>query len=360
MISAARTPATGQSYLVEPRVYAPPSADLRGVHRRAGDYVTRELAERIDKPKLIADVVKTWLRYANGATTVCFAVNVEHSKHIVEQFKAAGVAAEHCDGETPEGERDWILKRLASGEISLVSNVNLFGEGFDLPRIKCVILARPTESMALYYQMTGRAMRPSPDGGPAIVLDHAGLVHRFGRVTQRLEYTLESAPQPETTAAAGHGLRTCLNCYRMVLASRTVCPECGAELKRQKDLPEFDETQDLELVGSAPVAQIGGRPVGSAPDEQYHYFLWLEEERARAGRQPGWSAWAFKKRFGVFPVSVEVDGVRYLACPASPEFVRQAMFERFAAEGESKKYKPGFAAARCKRLFGDVRKVGAA
>ena len=102
------------------------------------------------------------------------------ASHIAEEFVKAGVRAEHLDGATPTKERDAILARLASGETEVVSNCMVLTEGWDMPAIGCLILARPTKQMGLFRQMIGRALRPA-DGKPdAIILDHSGAVFRHG------------------------------------------------------------------------------------------------------------------------------------------------------------------------------------
>jgi superfamily II DNA or RNA helicase len=107
-------------YLVKTRVYAPVNPDLKGVRGQAGDYVESQLAERMDRPKLIGDIVTHWHKYGERRKTVCFASSVGHSVHIRDEFIKSGVRAEHIDGSTPKAERDASLARLASGEIELV------------------------------------------------------------------------------------------------------------------------------------------------------------------------------------------------------------------------------------------------
>lgn len=149
------TPAdlTEMGFLVPARVYAPSKPDLTGVHRQAGDYNQKELAERADTVKLIGDIVEHWHRLANGLSTVCFATSIKHSEHIVARFKAAGVPAEHIDGNTPVRDREAVLARVERGETLVVSNVGVWTEGVDVPCMTCAILARPTQSLALYLQM---------------------------------------------------------------------------------------------------------------------------------------------------------------------------------------------------------------
>jgi DNA repair protein RadD len=89
-----------------------------------------------------------------------FCVDVAHSVHVKDEFLKSGVRAEHVDGSTPKAERDAILARLASGETELVSNCMVLTEGFDLPAIGCIVLARPTKQLGLFRQMAGRGLPP--------------------------------------------------------------------------------------------------------------------------------------------------------------------------------------------------------
>jgi superfamily II DNA or RNA helicase len=158
--------------------YAPSEPDLRGVKTQAGDYQINQLAKRMDRPDLIGDVISTWHRYSQRRKTLVFCVDVPHSIHVKDEFVRSGVRAEHVDGSTPKAERDAILGRLASGETEVVTNCMVLTEGFDLPAIGCIVLARPTKQLGLFRQMAGRDLRPAPDKDNLILLDHAGAVYR--------------------------------------------------------------------------------------------------------------------------------------------------------------------------------------
>jgi DNA repair protein RadD len=84
--------------------------------------------------------------------------------------------------ETPDAERDRILKEFRAGKIQVVCNVGVLTTGFDYPELDTVVLARPTMSLALYYQMVGRCVRPHPLKDYAMVVDMVGLLDQFGRV----------------------------------------------------------------------------------------------------------------------------------------------------------------------------------
>jgi DNA repair protein RadD len=152
-----------RGWLVDCRIYAPSKPDLSKVRIIAGDYDEKQLALAVDRPKLIADIVETWMKLAQDKRTIVFATNIDHSKHIVTEFCAAGVVAEHIDAYTPAEEREAILNRLALGtDADVISNVALLAEGFDLPALECMVLARPTKSKTRWLQMIGRILRPAP------------------------------------------------------------------------------------------------------------------------------------------------------------------------------------------------------
>jgi len=161
---------SSRSFLLKTRVFAPAEPDLTGVETRVGDYVESQLAERMDRPSLVGDIIGHWHKHGERRKTVCFAVNVPHSLHIRDEFVRSGVRAEHIDGSTPKAERDAVLARLASGATEIVTNCMVLTEGWDMPEVSCCILARPTRKMGLYRQMVGRVLRPAPDKFNAIVL----------------------------------------------------------------------------------------------------------------------------------------------------------------------------------------------
>jgi len=62
--------------------------------------------------------------------------------------------------------------------------------GFDYPELETVLIARSTMSLALYYQIVGRIMRPHPDKVSGWVVDLGGNIDFFGRIeTMRIRET---------------------------------------------------------------------------------------------------------------------------------------------------------------------------
>ena len=85
-------------------------------------------------------------------------------------------------GDTPKAERERILEGFKAGEIKVVVNVGVLTTGFDYPELDTIIMARPTKSLSLWYQIVGRAIRPSPLKEKGWVVDLCGNLNRFGKV----------------------------------------------------------------------------------------------------------------------------------------------------------------------------------
>jgi superfamily II DNA or RNA helicase len=227
-----KDPATGKPYLVSTRVFAPGGVDPSKLHVRAGEYVKSEVAEACDKPKLIGDIVAEWLKHAEGRSTIVFSGGIPASKKLVAKFIEAGVKAEHLDGTTEKLDREAILERLNSGVTTVVSNMGVLTEGFDCPRVSCVVLARPTKSMGLYLQCVGRALRPYPGKSDCLILDHVNATRDHGFVDEDREWSLAAgvkrAPKEKVTSVA-----TCKMCFFTFAAGPRACPNCGAVIPKQ-------------------------------------------------------------------------------------------------------------------------------
>jgi len=286
-----------QKYLVPTRVYAPVDPDLKGVRTVAGDYVESQLAERMDRAKLVGDIVTHWLKYGERRRTVAFAINVGHSIHIRDEFIKAGVRAEHLDGETPKDERDAILARLASGETELVTNCMVLTEGWDCPDLGCIVLARPTKKMGLYRQMIGRGLRPAQGKTDCIVLDHSGAVYRHGLVEDPVAWTLdpdERAEAPAHTARLNREAPKLLECSQCsaIRVGGQPCPACGFLPKRP--------AQAVDVI-DGDLVPLGIRPGPMPIEERRSFHAQLRGLANERGHKPGWAAHKYREKFGDFP-----------------------------------------------------------
>jgi len=282
-------------YLVPTRVNAPSRPDLEGVRTIGGDYSEKQLAERMDRPQLIGDVVSHWHRIAERRRTIVFATSIAHSAHLADEFNRADVAAAHLDGATPIADRDAIMARLATGALDVVVNCGVIGEGVDVPDVGCIVLARPTKSIVLYRQMIGRGLRPAPGKADCIVIDHAGAVFEHGFIDEPIVWTLapdQRAERPKKAARdAGRApkLTTCPECT----ATRWKHQPCSACGWRPRPKPQPIEVHDGEL---EEMRRDGSR-VKYEIDPIWYYcqLLWISRER---GYSQGWAWHKVNEKFG--------------------------------------------------------------
>jgi len=111
--------------------------------------------------------------------------NVLVFTRFVEEAAAVARAipgAELVSADTPPKERDRIIGGFRSGRIPVVCNVGILTTGFDYPELEAVVMARPTMSLALWYQVVGRGIRPHPGKDHTVVVDMAGNFRIFGKV----------------------------------------------------------------------------------------------------------------------------------------------------------------------------------
>lgn len=106
----------------------------------------------------------------------------EEAEGLTAKLQSKGIQAAIVTGETPKKEREAILEKFKNGIIKVVSNVGVLTTGFDYPALDTVILARPTKSLSLYYQMVGRAIRPC-QGKDGWIIDLGGSYRVFGKVS---------------------------------------------------------------------------------------------------------------------------------------------------------------------------------
>lgn len=288
-----------QGFLSDYEYYAPDVPDLAKIGRKGWDYNQRDAGEEMARPKLIGSVVRHYKKLARGKRAVCFCMNVEHSLRTVEEFRANGVPAAHIDANTPLTERRRILNDLADGRIWVVCNVELITTGFDLSSqvgrdvpVECVILCRPTMSLALFLQMVGRALRRKPY--PAIILDHAGNSAVHGYPDDEREWSLDGDEKSKGKREGPLPPITCGGCFRQVRRpAPPCCPSCGKPLIIMAE-PKPIEVADGDLhlqTDEDKARQRAARKQEENDATTLHDLVELARKRGYANPQ----GWAFKK-----------------------------------------------------------------
>lgn len=173
-------------------ITTPGEIDLSQVQITAGDYNKRQLIQAVRQAQINGDTVPHWRKYAEGLQTIVFCVDLDHAAETVGEYEMAGIPAAVIDGMMPKEIRNEIIEKYRKRIIIVLINVGIFTEGFDLPTIACVQLLRPTKSVSLAYQMIGRALRPDGIKSEATILDHVGLFHDMGSVTDPVRWELSA------------------------------------------------------------------------------------------------------------------------------------------------------------------------
>lgn len=326
-----------EGFLHNPHVYAGTTMpDLRKVGRVMGDYRLSQLADAMNKPDLVGDVVATWKRLANDLPTICFAVDIEHSRSLCNEFNRAGVKAVHVDGGTGKDERSSVKYLMTDCGYKVLCNVNLFTEGWDLPMLECCIIARPTASLCLHLQMLGRIMRLHQGKDGCLVLDHAGnhLVH--GPATRPIAYSLGGSI---LDSAHGYGMTTCPECYAIHDRAQKQCPSCGY-------IP-------LPSEKNAHVIRLEDGTLVEYSDSDFfvrdEYYKQLCEAAELMGYKPGWIAYRYYERFGVWPT---VTSRGLLNVDEAGMDDKREVYKGLLQKARENGYKDGWASHKYKDQFG--------
>ena len=273
--------------------YAPTVADLSGLKIKNGEFDTKSSEIALSKPKIFGDVIKYYQKFANQVKAICYCVSVKHSKAMMQEFKNAGISAEHIDGETPKQERSQIIEDFRNDKIQILCNVDLISEGFDVPDCGCVIMLRPTQSLTLYIQQSMRCMRYQKNK-KSIIIDHVGNYARHGMPDDDRDWTLEGNPKKHMKRQnedAEINTKRCPECYAVFIpqAFPVKCPDCGYIFPIQGRELETDETAELQ--------KIEGFHFQSKPVSACKSYAELLEYAIGHGYKKGW-AWHQAKRMG--------------------------------------------------------------
>ncbi len=249
-------------YLTEYKIFAPPSdLDMSQVKtsKATGDFNPADTKKAVRESHIIGDVVSHYLRIAPGKLGVTFATDVETATDIAARFNAAGVPAEVVSAKTPGSERADILRRFKRRELLQLVNVDLFGEGFDLPAIEVVSMARPTQSYGLYVQQFGRALRLLDGKLFALIIDHVSNVERHGLPDAPRTWSLERREKRSKSSTSDLiPMQTCKACTFSYQKITSICPDCGyTAVPAGRSSPELVDGDLIEL-DAATLARMRG------------------------------------------------------------------------------------------------------
>lgn len=223
---------------------------------KSGDFDATDNALHLDKKAIYGNILK----YIDlGKKTIIYSPTVDYSKkleaRINEHFNAR-ISAEF-NGTTPQNERDKIIDDFENNRIKILINVDLIGEGFNVPSCDCVFLLRATQSLTLYIQQAGRALRSDPQNPNkrASIFDFVGNIYRFGFPDATRVWSLSSTLKNTHKHETVHDsliVKTCLNCLRSFIPSQMLpnrcCPFCNAYIQLNTKEIQIQDKKKLALI----------------------------------------------------------------------------------------------------------------
>lgn len=214
---------------LSPYVVIAPEVDVAELRRRGADFDLKQAAKK-RKPQIVGDAIANYVKYAAGKRFVLFEVTVDKAKESARLFEAAGFRVACIDGSMAKADRKELVKMFRDGFLDGLTTCDLISEGFDLPAIEVAICLRPTESLALWIQQFGRALRPFPGKERAIILDHAGNTMRHLWLPEsEVEWSLSGKAKIKGLTDSGPAVRTCPFCHAAQFATAGLdsCKVCG-------------------------------------------------------------------------------------------------------------------------------------
>ena len=252
---------TSLGFLAPFKYYAAKNKDVDDKKLRrssTGDYVTASIEEAVSH-KIYSHTVDEYLDKADGKQAVVYTYSVEAANHLATEFNARGITAEAVDATTPPQVRDTAVHSFRDQQLKVLVNVNLFTEGIDLPNVDCVIMVRPTMSLALYMQFSMRCLNPRP-GKTAVIIDQVGNWERFGLPNADRDWkALAKSKKAKSLKRGGVQVIQCPDCFGVVEKNEVednTCPQCGySPLVKKRDYEER-KAELIEIKESDQVKRI--------------------------------------------------------------------------------------------------------
>ena len=218
-----------ENWLCDSRTVQPPAEQriIGGeVDRLSGEFTESGivLANKNRPHVMTAGVLEFWQKHAGNGPTIAYAVSVEHAHNLRDVFNNAGIAAAVILGNSSSEERNKAISGFKEGTIKVLVNVIVATEGFDLPDASCIVISRPTQSLALFLQMVGRGLRPKENGGSCVILDLAANSEIHGLPEEERQWSLR--PRGEQDPGDAPVVR-CPECGTVSHAASHHCGNCG-------------------------------------------------------------------------------------------------------------------------------------
>lgn len=299
---------TEHHFLAPFKYYGLGDIDRSKLRKAHGDYSTSSMDNAISH-QIYGHIVQQYQRLASDKQAVVYCHSIASAKEVTNKFHQAGISAEEIDGDTDQKLRDRLVQRFRDQQLTILVNVNLFTEGVDLPNVDCVIMARPTSSLALYLQFSMRCLNPR-EGKTAIIIDHVDNFLTFGLPNNDRDWneTIKTKDKRKTLKNDnGPAICQCKYCFGIFYRKEmenNCCPLCGHKLESdQQDYKIINvDLQEIKAVNQRKrlVNQIlNDQVMANVADKTPGQLHTLKEFQAYArlhNYSPGWAWYQMKKR----------------------------------------------------------------
>lgn len=281
------------SYLAPYKYYAPKLIDTETLKlNNMREFSSTSIDKAMSENRIYGDVINHYNKLAKGEQAIVYSHSVEASKQVAAEFTASGVDARHIDGKTNKNERDEVIRGFRNGEIKIITNVDLIGEGVNMPDCSTVIMLRPTQSLSLFIQQSMRGMRYR-EGKTAIIIDHVDNVRRHGLPDTPRQWSLTS--KRKSSAETIIKIRECVNCFAVYSPTEDKCPMCGHVpiIEEREAEYEVDEKAELQEVTEEEKQVI---ELNFKTPEECETMQELHEYARANNYKPGWVFFQAKAR----------------------------------------------------------------
>jgi len=124
-----------------------------------------KLSESPYRNRIIIDEIEKALNDPKKDLVLVFACSTEHCILLKKLLEMREIRSEIVLGDTANKDRKKHIEEFKTGKLKVLINFGVLTTGFDAPKLKTLVIARHTNSMILYSQMIGRALRGPRNGG---------------------------------------------------------------------------------------------------------------------------------------------------------------------------------------------------
>lgn len=236
------------NYLKRPKCFSLPRPDgLDDLKfNKSGDVSAKELTKIYQNSQIYGDAIEHYRKHALGRSFLVFCRSIVMSEITADEFVQAGFKVEAIDGTMSDRVRKEKIDKVKKGLLDGLTTVDLVTYGLDVPKISCIIMLRPTSSVALFFQMIGRGLRPDPDYDDCLIFDHVGNCdekrhgHPLSPRVWNFTGKIKKSKIPKDAIEKLENVQRCDICWDIIIDG--VCRSCGAEkeTKTLKPLKQVD------------------------------------------------------------------------------------------------------------------------